>query len=381
MSSFYPKADPPRSQLFMSHYSFNSPKQLHQRCIQNHPFNHKIQIFLPAALDPSLVSSLTDTLMQDTHYYHVHIPLSLFLTSAFMQYIRNGLIALSLQGGIDTHDVVCIDGKGKLILSLTKDSYEQLGLTGSPSEFHADRQRYKVEIDLLAPAMIPGKPGFERIKWCFENTLVTVFPMVLASVDPQGVSLPLEFPSDSKTRAQKMSFKIQAKTLENIVVPDSMSIRTIGKNDIRWRKNVSDLYEWIGMAGMQSDRITFGDTIDPFLCVYSTPPQKTEEVVPSSGCLVEISGLIPSQSILRIFDALRSLIDRPSQSDWANMTVWGFQDSPISWIGREHGHLVSGENMYSFFLWSKHIPLSDKDHPDNGVYVLLEHVAAHDTHS
>jgi len=64
------------------------------------------------------------------------------------------------------------------------------------------------------------------------------------------------------------------------------------------------------------------------------------------------------------------------------MTVWGFQDSPISWIGREHGHLMSGENMYSFFLWSKNIQLmTDKEHPDKDIYVLLEHVAAHDTHS
>ncbi|KAG9325796.1 hypothetical protein KVV02_005720 [Mortierella alpina] len=379
MSSFYPVADPPRSQLFMSHYSFDSPKQLHERCIQNHPFNHKVQIFLPATLDPASLSSLTNALARDTHYYHAHVPLSLFLTSAFMQYIRNGLIALSVQGGIDTHDVVCIDGKGKMILSLTKDSYEQLGLTGSPSKFHPNRQRYVVEIDLLAPAMIPGKPGFDRIKWCFDNTLTTIFPMVLVSVDPLGVSLPLEFPESA--RAKQMAFGIQCRTLNDIVVPDTTVIRTIGKNELRWRKDVSALYEWVGLAAMQSDRIAFGDSIDPFLCVYSSPPQKTDNVVKSSGCLLEISGLIPSPSILRIFDALRSLLDKTSGLEWSNMTVWGFQDSPISWVGREHGHLTSGENMYSFFLWSKNIQLTDKDHPDKDVYVVLEHVAAHDTHS
>lgn len=71
-----------------------------------------------------------------------------------------------------------------------------------------------------------------------------------------------------------------------------------------------------------------------------------------------------------------------STQGWANMTVWGFQDSPISWIGREHGHLVSGENMYSFFLWPSSVPTRhSKDHPDQGVYVLLENVAAHDAHS
>ncbi|KAF9188139.1 hypothetical protein BGZ51_000723 [Haplosporangium sp. Z 767] len=266
-----------------------------------------------------------------------------------------------------------------LILSLTKDSYEQFGLTGVPSKFYRDRQRYVVEINLIAPSMLPGKPGFERIKWCFENTLVTVFPMVLASVDPQGASLPMEFP-DSACAIQQ-SFGIQCTPLHNILVPDTTIIRTIGKNDVRWRINVSELYEWIGMTGIQSDRIKFNDRIDPFLCVYSNPPQAAEEPVPSIGCLIEIAGLIPSPSILRIFDALRSLLTGPLDQKWANFTVWGFQDAPISWLGSEHGHLMSGENMYSFFLWSPNIQLKEKDHPDTGIYVMLENVGAHDVHS
>ncbi|KAF9197847.1 Ribonuclease P protein subunit p40 [Haplosporangium sp. Z 27] len=203
--------------------------------------------------------------------------------------------------------------------------------------------------------------------------------MVLASVDTQGVSLPIEFPDNIK--ATKMSYKVKFTSLENIIIPDTTTIRTIGKNDLRWRKNVSELYEWIGMASIQSDRITLGDNIDPFLCVYSTPPQATTETVASSGCLVEISGMIPSASILRMFNDIRTLIDNPAEPEWANFTVWGFQDSPISWLNKEHGHLVSGENMYSFFLWSSQIPLQEKSNPDTGIYVLLESVAAHDVHS
>ncbi|KAG0280334.1 hypothetical protein BGZ96_001602 [Linnemannia gamsii] len=390
MSTFFPKEAPPRAHLYMNHYSFNSPKQLHTRCITTHPFNHKIQVFLPTELSPAIQSALTEKLLNETStYYHAHIPLSLLLTSDFMQYIRNGMIALSVQGGIDTHDVVCLDGKGKLILNLTKDSYEQLGLSGKPSTFHQDRQRYVVEIDLNKPAMIPGKPGFERVKWCFENTLVTPFSMLFASVDSQGVSLPLEFPES--VQATPMKFNIQSTPLNNIIIPDATPLRTIGKNDLRWRRSVSDLYEWVGLASIQSDRITFGDNIDPFLCVYSPPAPPTieqqQDPTPSSGSLIEISGFIPSQSITRILEALRSLLDSSastlsSAQGWANMTVWGFQDSPISWIGREHGHLVSGENMYSFFLWPSLVATQySKDHSDNGVYVLLENVAAHDAHS
>ncbi|KAI1307391.1 hypothetical protein EDD11_004475 [Mortierella claussenii] len=190
----------------------------------------QVQVFLPTAPSDSIKTALLDALLTHTHYYHAHIPLWLFLTPEFMQYVRNG----------------------KLILSLTKDTYEQLGLTGQPSKFYPDRHRYVVEVDLRGPAMLPGKPGFERIKWCFQNTLTTVFPMVLASVDAQGNSLPLEFPES--TRATKMSYTIQSTQLDNIMIPETTTIRTIGKNDLRWRKNVSDLFEWIGMAAIQSER-------------------------------------------------------------------------------------------------------------------------------
>ncbi|KAG0280840.1 hypothetical protein BGZ95_008403 [Linnemannia exigua] len=242
MSTFFPKEAPPTAHLYMNHYSFNSPKQLHTRCITTHPFNHRIQVFLPTELSPAIQSALTEKLLSETStYYHASIPLSLLLTSNFMQYIRNGMIALSVQGGIDTHDV---------------DSYEQLGISGKPSSFHPDRQRFVVEIELNKPAMIPGKPGFERIKWCFENTLATPFSMLFASVDPQGISLPLQFPEAA--RATAMTFDIQSTPLNNIVIPDETPIRTIGKNDLRWRRSVTDLYEWIGLASMQSDRRATG---------------------------------------------------------------------------------------------------------------------------
>ncbi|KAF9419192.1 Ribonuclease P protein subunit p40 [Podila epigama] len=232
--------------------------------------------------------------------------------------------------------------------------------------------------------MKPGKAGFDRIKWCFENTYTGVIPMVLASVDQDGVSLPLEFPES--TRAQKLGYKVQTTVLDNIMIPDTTVIRTIGKNDVRWRLNVAELFEWIGMAGIQSERITVHDNIDPYLCVYSNPAQATSERTGSSGYLLEISGFIPSVSILPIFESLRDLLNKDTStcttSGWANFTVWGFQDSPISWRDREHGHLLTGENLFSFFLWSNQLSLNGgKENQDKGVYVLLENVGGHDAHS
>ncbi|KAF9973111.1 Ribonuclease P protein subunit p40 [Actinomortierella ambigua] len=396
-SSFMPRSDGPRSKLFMSHYSFDSPKKLHTRLIDTHPFNHKLQVFLPTPCTPAIRNTLVAQLLKNTYYYHAKVPLSLFLTPEFMQHARNGMIALSVDGGIDTHNIVCLDGKGSLILALTKDTYEQLGLDGVPSKFVAKRQRYVVKIDLRAPAMVPKKPGFERIKWCFENTLVEKFSMLIASVDAEGTSLPIEFPPEINART--LAFAVNIETLPDIVVPDTTRIRTIRHNNThQWRTSVSQLHEWIGMATIGSPRIHLHDRIDPYLCVYDPPTQKKTPLsaaaaatatahapspppVPSTASLLQITGFIPPQAIQIILQSLRNLLDDSATNmEWAHCCVWGFEDSPISWQGQEHQFLLSGENMYGFFLWSRHLEVSDRENQDRGVYVMFETVAALDEH-
>ena len=73
-------------------------------------------------------------------------------------------------------------GTGRLILSLTKDTYGQLGIVGIPSRFGQKRHRHceylivysgrhslkvpgaVIEVDLREDCMRDGKPGYERLK-------------------------------------------------------------------------------------------------------------------------------------------------------------------------------------------------------------------------
>lgn len=43
---------------------------------------------------------------------------------------------------LDTEDVATIDGEGRLILSLQKESYEAFGLEGKAAKFASKGQRY-----------------------------------------------------------------------------------------------------------------------------------------------------------------------------------------------------------------------------------------------
>ncbi|KAN0063739.1 hypothetical protein ACQY0O_003789 [Thecaphora frezii] len=174
------------------------------RLVEQHPFNHSLELILPyqpskagVATDdatddatdapPEAIEALIQRLSSLTGHdraasYLAKVPLSLFLDPIFVTaYIKCGsLTALSL-GRIDADDVVCLDGQGTLILSLTKDTYQTLGLTGRPSRFArlasgraGDRQsgaaiRYIVELPLLSPSFVPGKKGYQQALNCLRR--------------------------------------------------------------------------------------------------------------------------------------------------------------------------------------------------------------------
>ncbi|PWN52247.1 hypothetical protein IE53DRAFT_385330 [Violaceomyces palustris] len=163
--------------------------------IEAHPFNHTLNLILPLpppgrSSGPNSEGSVKELLDSFRRLgescgeksYMAKVPLTLFLDPIFLcGYIKSGcLIALSA-GRVDADDVVCLDGRGKLFLSLTKETYQRLGLTGRASHFSkqssgwaGDRRsgadtRYVVEIDLLAPSFVPGKKGYEQVKRCFRR--------------------------------------------------------------------------------------------------------------------------------------------------------------------------------------------------------------------
>jgi len=71
----------------------------HRVCYQQREINKpsfpplagpQVQVFLPVAPSEQVLTVLASRLFQDSHYYHAHVPLTLFLTPTFMQHIRNG---------------------------------------------------------------------------------------------------------------------------------------------------------------------------------------------------------------------------------------------------------------------------------------------------
>ncbi|WFD31404.1 ribonuclease P [Malassezia sp. CBS 17886] len=157
--------------------------------IDAHPFQHAVDIVLPSRTTGTPASidhvraSLVDTVKgAGSGPCLARVPLTLFLDPHFVaSYIRSGSLYALSATRLDAEDSVCLDGQGLLVLSLTKDTYQTLGLVGRPSRFSygasgrmGDRKsgpvsRYIVELPLLAPSFVPGKKGFERARQCLES--------------------------------------------------------------------------------------------------------------------------------------------------------------------------------------------------------------------
>lgn len=163
-----------------------------EEVIGSHCFNHRMTLLIPeqqagaSSQSSSSVKILSDhlsNLFSRRKSYHARTSLKLFLNQSFLNaYIRSpsDLIALSI-GKLDVDDVICLTGDGNLLLHLTKDTYQTLGLQGRPARFSRGSSgragerssggatRYLVSIPLLDPTFVPGKQGFQRVADAFDR--------------------------------------------------------------------------------------------------------------------------------------------------------------------------------------------------------------------
>ncbi|CAI2173674.1 16581_t:CDS:2 [Funneliformis geosporum] len=314
-------SEPIKSKLYISHSSITLPKSCHEKIILDHPFNNHLEIFFPSIID--FTEKIPNSLDSEFFYYKVDLPLSWFIDTNFIQnYVNAGrVVALSLTEGIDISNVIALDFSGNLILNLTKDTYEELGLDGHSTKFGPNKQRFVVQIDLKRRSLIPGKKGYERIKWVFNNTLTKKFTFLMSFVKfTENKTCEIDFPSSFNSK------------------------KLLGKFDFNTIPEV-----------------------DPYISVYKPP----EPYSNGNGSFIKWSGFIPSSTIKELFDSVLKFLQesKDDKISWAIINVWGFKDSPISWNKQEHGYFMNGENNYSFIIYN------------DGTYVLYQALGNYDTYS
>lgn len=305
-------------------------ERLKQR-ISEHHFNHAVEILWPnGTLLPPEIENLT------LSYYTARIPLSHFLKPEVFQKCAS-LAALSMGDKIDTGNVHAILPRGKVVMSVDKDTSEELGLDSRPSRF--EKHRRIVEVDLTADRFSEGKPSRERLQWCLTDRLALDTDFVLCC-SPSDESDLCSFFGAEKRDCQRVT-----KLLEGVSYPVLHPSNPIGSLE-GGDKTCSGAVEactWIGALSCDID--SFQDEADSYVSTY-IPPYPT--VVIPSAVRKQYRGMVHSDVINRILMTMRDHIKGDS---WGAMTVWGFDDSPVSWRTNEHGYHVSGDNNYTVFVF------------------------------
>lgn len=149
--------------------------------VSRHHFNHMVSLLLPEC--KTLTSQLASAVNSFHNYYLVKsVPLYELLDKTFLDFVFNGATyALSYKTHIDQDNTFALIPDGHLILSVDKDTYEQLGLEGKPSHFiHRRPMRYVVTIDLNDKAMSPGEKSYLRILTTLKGKVMLKSDFLLA---------------------------------------------------------------------------------------------------------------------------------------------------------------------------------------------------------
>ncbi|KAL9975721.1 hypothetical protein ACROYT_G012913 [Oculina patagonica] len=239
---------------------------------------------------------------------------------------------------------------GILILSLDKDTYEQLGLTGKPSAFQK-KHRFIVEVNLAAPYFVPGKKLYERVRWCLKDKLQLTFKFLMSWTKEGHSSTSTLHSFFNSYNGQILSNTEDIKSVLNHSKAPSISFDKSSFTEDRMSPENFDVcdcmsfFEWLGCVACEVD--CSAASPDSYVSTLACP-EPSHDVKQLVKC--RWTGMITSSCILSVIHSVRNLV-KSNNLPWLAVTVWGFADCPLTWKQNEHGHSVTGENFYTFVIF------------------------------
>ncbi|KAH8110719.1 ribonuclease P 40kDa subunit-domain-containing protein, partial [Phellopilus nigrolimitatus] len=243
------------------------------------------------------------------------------LTSKYSS--RSDLVSLST--GSNTEDVWCIDHRGVLTLSLTKQTYHELGVVGEKQSKRSDEL---VQIDLYdchSRLFYRAKEAFRL--WDERRTAQGVGPWEVLF---QG-SLDSEAQSDITMTPIQSSMSDVNIPHVNLKAPNYANNDAVEKEEATedWHENISELFEWVGMACLSSDRLKTNDRANPYVAVYEPP---SPNIVGNISHFSWRGFLSPSFTNTIIEAAINTLGKECTRPEFIALTANTFPDAPLSYV-------------------------------------------------
>ncbi|XP_022442284.1 ribonuclease P protein subunit p40 isoform X2 [Delphinapterus leucas] len=293
----------PRHLLVCEKSNFGHEKSRHRHLVETHYHNYRVSFLIPEC--GILSKELKDLVMDSGPYYFVKdLPLHELIAHEFINtFVKKGACyALTYNTNIDEDNTVALLPNGKLILSLDKDTYEEAGLQGRPSQYS----------------------GRKTMKFSAEgSTMMSYF---------------------SNYRIQERQPKIALSTVTDLPCPVLRSGELRGEPEAAC--SAQELFEWLGAVFSNAE---LNNEPDNFISTYCCPQPST---VAAKACLCTITGFILPEKIRLLLEQLCRYFDEPKLAPWVTLSVQGFADSPVSWRENEHGFRKGGEHLYNFVVFS-----------------------------
>ncbi|KAG7319565.1 hypothetical protein KOW79_016708 [Hemibagrus wyckioides] len=327
----------PRRLLVCEKSNFLKEASRHEAHVSKHSFNYKVSLLIPEC--GVLPSDIAKVISKFSSYYLVRdLPVYRFLEEDMLEIIKKGsFYALSYKTRLDEDNIVALMSR-KLILSLDKDTYEQLGLEGKPSLYnHRKPMRYVVTVDLTDKSLVPGTKRYQQVLRSLKERVPLRCDTLLTDCrsDQDGHLKALL----SQYTYEKCRPTLSTHSLGELLCPSLHSSDLQGKS----LSCTPELFlEWLGAVNLN---ISCKNSATSFLSTY-TCPEPCSSV--SQALICTVTGLLPPEDVSALLQELRKYFDAPKFTFWVSLTVHGFVDSPVSWGTTEHGFLKGGENFYNF---------------------------------
>ncbi|XP_057556448.1 ribonuclease P protein subunit p40 isoform X3 [Hippopotamus amphibius kiboko] len=293
----------PRHLLVCEKSNFGHDTSRHRHLVETHYHNYRVSVLIPEC--GILSRELKDLVMDSGPYYFVKdLPLHELITPEFINtFVKKGACyALTYNTSIDEDNTAALLPDGKLILSLDKDTYEETGLQGRPSQY-SGRKTMKFSAE--------------------ESAMMSYF---------------------SNYRIQEHQPKIALSTVTDLQCPVLRSGELRGQPEAAC--SAPELFEWLGAVFSHA---ALNNESNSFISTYCCPQPST---VVTKAYLCTITGFILPEKICLLLEQLCRYFDEPKLAPWVTLSVQGFADSPVSWRENEHGFRKGGEHLYNFVIFN-----------------------------
>ncbi|XP_036785711.2 ribonuclease P protein subunit p40 isoform X3 [Manis pentadactyla] len=312
----------PRHLLVCEKSNFGHDKSRHRHLVETHYHNYRVSFLIPEC--GILSEELKNLVMETGPYYFVkNLPLHELITQEFI----NTFVK-----------------KGKLILSLDKDTYEETGLQGRPSQYSGRRiMKFIVSIDLVALSFNLDSKKYERISWSLKEKKPLKFDFLLAwhHTGAEDSTMVSYF---SNYQIQEHQPKIALSTVADLQCPVLQSSSLRGDPEVAC--SAPELLDWLGAVFSHAE---LNNEPNNFISTYCCPQPST---VVAKASLCTVTGFIVSEKICVLLEQLCHYFDEPKLAPWVTLSVQGFADSPVSWRENEHGFRKGGEHLYNFVIFN-----------------------------